>query len=298
MKLLDDNTSSGPLDPSPEIIKELKEKHPRADPVISADALFQGPMEATEAYIFDAIDEQLIKKAALQTKGSAGPSGMSSDLFRSILCSSRLASASKDLRGEIATLTKNLATHAYDLSLIGPLVACRLIPLAKNTGARPIGGGETLRRISGKVISWVLKEDIKSAAGPLQTCASHGAGAKAAIHGMREIYEDDRTDAVFLIDANNAFNCLNRSAALHNIKILCPSLSQYIANMYRNPSRLFIHGIDGNNNFELLSEEGTTQGDPLAMGRYAIATRLIIDSTAVDGVSQVWLADDAAGGGK
>ena len=34
------------------------------------------------------------------------------------------------------------------------------------------------------------------------------------------------------------------------------------------------------------------------MGWYAISTRLIIDSTAVEDVSQVWLVDDAAGGGR
>ena len=53
----------------------------------------------------------------------------------------------------------------------------------------------------GKAVSWVLKEDIKQAAGPLQTCASHGAGAEAAIHGMREIFDKQDTDAVLLIDA-------------------------------------------------------------------------------------------------
>ena len=61
-----------------------------------------------------------------------------------------------------------------------------------------------LRRIMGKAVSWVLKEDIKQAAGPLQTCASHGAEAEAAIHGMREIFDKQDTDAVLLIDAIRA----------------------------------------------------------------------------------------------
>ena len=38
-----------------------------------------------------------------------------------------------------------------------------------------------------------------------QVCANHGAGAEAAIHGMRNIFEDDSSDAVLLIDASNAF---------------------------------------------------------------------------------------------
>ena len=175
----------------------------------SADTLLEGPIKAIESYLFEEIDDDLIKRAALETKGSAGPSGMSSDTLRSILCSNLNSKEAKELREQIAILTRNLATLSFDPSLIEPLVACRLIPLDKNPGVRPIGVGETLRRICGKAISWTLKEKIKAAAGPLQICASHGAGAEAAIHGMREIYENDVTDGVLLIDASNADRFLN-----------------------------------------------------------------------------------------
>ena len=36
---------------------------------------------------------------------------------------------------------------------------------------RPVGVGEVLRRIVGKLVISVLKSDIQNAAGPLQTCA-------------------------------------------------------------------------------------------------------------------------------
>ena len=42
---------------------------------------------------------------------------------------------------------------------------------------------------------------------------------------MKEISDDEQTDAVILVDASNAFNTLNRNAALHNIQILCPQFS-------------------------------------------------------------------------
>ena len=89
-------------------------------------------------------------------------------------------------------------------------------------GVKPIGAGEVLRRIIGKLVSWTFGKNIKQAAGPLQTCANHGAGAEAAIHSMRKIFEDDETDAVLLIDASNAFICMNRKVAMHNVQILCP----------------------------------------------------------------------------
>ena len=43
----------------------------------------------------------------------------------------------------------------------------RLIPLDKDPGVRPIGIGEVLRRIVGKVISRHAANEIKEAAGPL-----------------------------------------------------------------------------------------------------------------------------------
>ena len=298
MKMLDEDCSGGLLSLTPDVIQQLEEKHPRASPIADpSEALLQGEIEPTESYMYDGIDEICIKRAALKTKGSAGPSGMHADLFRSLLCSNKHAKESKDLREQIALLTRQLAMKVFDPSLLEPLMACRLIPLAKNPGIRPIGVGETLRRIMGKTVSWVLKEEIKKAAGPLQTCASHGAGAEAAIHGMREIFNKEDTEAVLLIDAKNAFNCLNRSAALHNVQLLCPPLANYLINSYQKPSRLFITG-SGGEKLEIASEEGTTQGDPLAMGWYAVTTRLLIESSKVDGVSQVWLADDAAGGGR
>ena len=52
--------------------------------------------------------------------------------------------------------------------------------------------------------------------------------------------------------------------------------------------------IDGET---LLSREGTTQGDPLAMAMYAIATVPLIERLQQH-VTQVWFADDATAGGK
>ena len=129
------------------------------------------------------------------------------------------------------------------------------------------------------------------AAGPLQTCAGHGSGAEAAIHGMKDIFSSEETDGVLLIDASDAFNHLNRTSVLHNIQSLCPVIARYVINTYRQPAKLFIAGGK-----MILSEEGTTQGDHLAMPWYSISTVGIINITKIQTptVHQVWLADDAA----
>ena len=80
-------------------------------------------------------------------------------------------------------------------------------------------------------------------------------------------------------------------AALHNIRHVCPSLATILINTYRAPSDLFIDGD------VLLSQEGTTQGDPLAMPFYALATVPLI-KRLTSFVKQTWYADDAAATGK
>ncbi len=101
----------------------------------------------------------------------------------------------------------------------------------------------------------VLKRDITKAAGSTQVCAGHPSGCEAAIHALRKVFASAGTDAVLLVDADNAFNRLNRAVALHNIRYTCPPLATVLLNFYRSPSRLFVSG-----GMELSSEEGTTQG--------------------------------------
>ena len=62
----------------------------------------------------------------------------------------------------------------------------------------------------------VVKSDVMEASGSLQLCAGQTSGTGAAIHAMRNIFDVDDTDVILLINASNAFNFLNRAAALHN----------------------------------------------------------------------------------
>ena len=59
----------------------------------------------------------------------------------------------------------------------------------------------------GETVSAFLKEELKEAAGPLQVCAGHSAGAEAAIHAMSEVFIEEETGGILLIDARNTFNC-------------------------------------------------------------------------------------------
>ena len=134
-------------------------------------------------------------------------------------------SASANLCKALAAVGRRICTSYIDPSSLTAFVACRLIPLDKDPGVQPIGIGEV-------PILWILSTHIESVAGPLQTCVGQVGGCEAAIHAIREIYQNSTTEGVLLVDAKNAFNCLNRSAALHNIERLCPSFSTILLNTY------------------------------------------------------------------
>ena len=110
---------------------------------------------------------------------------------------------------------------------------------------------------------------------------------------MREIFADEGTEAILLVDACSAFDSLNRRAALLNMFHLYPPLATILTNTYCSASHLFIDGSS------LLSQEGMTQGDPLTMPMYAISIIPVIRQL-MGLARQVWYADDhdaAAGGG-
>ena len=145
----------------------------------------------------------------------------------------------------------------------------------------------------GKCVMSVTKQDMIDACGSRQVCAGHKSGKEAAVLAMRSIFDVDDTDAVLLIDASNAFNSMNRAAALHNITVLCPSIATYAINTYRRHARLFIMGGK-----ELQSAEGTTQGDPVAMSLSAVSLQpKIAQLQASSSAKQCWFADDATGSG-
>ena len=78
---------------------------------------------------------------------------------------------------------------------------------------------------------------------------------------------------------------------MQNIQTLCPPFATALINTYRKNADLFITGDS------IPSQEGTTQGNPFAMGMYALGILPLIRQ--LDHLAkQVWFADDASAGGK
>jgi len=112
-------------------------------------------------YRFNPVRFELIQQSALKTRG--GLSSLDYDEWRRILTSNSFETEASDLWSSIAKLTRTLCSAAQEENSLEPLLASCLILLNKNPDLRPIGIGETLRRIIGKSVDRVLKQDIVDA---------------------------------------------------------------------------------------------------------------------------------------
>jgi len=151
---------------------------------------------------------------------------LDADSWKQFLCSRAYGKLPLQLAEAIAGLAKRLCSEQIHPDLLTEFTSCRLIPLDKGAdkdgmpGIRPIGIGEVLRRIVGKSVK-VFKSDIQIAGGCLQTCTGTRSGIEATIHASATAWQDPSSEAILQVDAENAFNRLNRRVALHNIKEVC-----------------------------------------------------------------------------
>ena len=306
MKHIDANSvTKGVHEVTEPVLTKLKEKHPSGNRA-TEDSLLEITAEPPEVIVFENISADLVQRVTKNIHGSGGPSKVDADFFKHILCSKFYGKYSVNLCQAIADLTKRLAVENIDPICLRHFTSCRLIPLMKdgstvsNIQVRPIGIGEVLRRITGKCLTTILRKDTQDAAGILQTCSGAPCAMEAAIHAAAKAFEDKENEAMLLIDASNAFNSLNRIAAIHNAQQLCPSIHQYLQNTYRLPADLIINNRDGEDEV-LRSEEGATQGDVVAMQMYGIGIRPLIDclgdNTDPKKCVQGWYADDASATG-
>ena len=195
------------------VMQILQEKHPK--PMTSKDSYVTNENDHTLEHhdsIFDKINASTVRETTMVTQGSHGPSGVDDKDWRMWL--SHFGQASTNLCKALAAFARRLATEQmHDLT---PYNACRLIPLDKNPGVRPIGVGEVIRRIIGRNILRCIGNDLKILGQNRQLCLGQKCGIEHAFHSLRETFELPETEGLLLIDAKNAFNSLNRDLALKN----------------------------------------------------------------------------------
>ena len=159
------------------------------------------------------------------------------------------------------------------------IMSGRLIALDKQPGIRPVGVGETCRRLMAKCLLRVTGQEVKAACGTDELAGGVEAGIEDGIHAMRVLWEEHLQEedwGFLLIDVRNMFNEENRTAILWPVRHEWPSGAQFAFNCYRHWATLVVRDTgDGSGHF-FQSKEGVTQGDPLIMIAYEIGVLPLI----------------------
>ena len=67
----------------------------------------------------------------------------------------------------------------------------------------------------------LLKKDILRVTGSLHLCAQDD-GSEGAIHAVYDMFNEDETEVVLMVDASNAFISINREAFFTTRKYYAP----------------------------------------------------------------------------
>ena len=117
----------------------------------------------------------------MKTHCSAGPSGLDTD-----------GQNSTNVCKLVAKFARKLAT-----SIIAPddLIAynvCQLVALDKCPDVRPIGIGEVMRRMTGRIIVNCIRQDLTSLGGNMKLSLVQKCGIEHAIHLLRHKFDDPK----------------------------------------------------------------------------------------------------------
>ena len=190
---------------------------------------------------------------------------------------------SDDLCDALAITTRRHC-NSYATSTLRQSRVCWLIVYWRWTKVLEYVIGECLGRVIGKTVTRKFRSYLTQATGPLS-------GSEAAVHEARSRLGDTDTCCILLVDAENAFNTVNRKVALQSVQASCPIVSKFTMNFFRPRNRHFLGRT------YLSGEEGIAQGDPFAIIFYGLS---VLPLTYFHGTKckTGWFADDSYGGGK
>lgn len=155
------------------------------------------------------------------------------------------------------------------------LAGASLHALAKKDGGiRPIAVGETLRRLTSKLVGTRAVDEAREYLQPLQCGVRCANGAEAVVHMTAQYmfrHSDDRSKAVLKIDFENAFNSVDRAVMLKACLAHAPSAAHWARWCYADSSDLY-YGAD-----VVASARGVQQGDNLGPLLYALAQQPLLE---------------------
>jgi len=85
-----------------------------------------------------------------------------------------------------------------------------------------------------------------------------------SVDRVLRLRHEDGSWTMLTIDFSNAYNLVDRSALLHEVRLRCPSISLWVKFLYGQAAKLYL------GNGHIMSAIGVQQGDPLGPLLFAL----------------------------
>lgn len=264
-------SSNGVAPSTPDTLYELQQKHPPTPPPAI-------PIENISATTLS-VDATLVLSAIKSfPKGtSCGREGLRDQHLLDAM-SGPTAAIADDLLKSMAGVV-NLWLSGQCPPILGEYVASApLTPLLKpGGGLRSIAVGTIWRRLCSKLAATSVTKDMTEYLGTYQFGVGIPCGSEGIMHAANRLLEMKGCESnmtMLLIDFSNAFNLVDRSTLIKEVRAHCPSIARWVEFCYSTPARLYY-----NDNI-LSSATGVQQGDPLGPLLFALVLQLVAELIA------------------
>ena len=246
------------------VIAEMTAKHPRARDTEGARL---GDLRSVAAASAIQVDGEAVQKALSSfSRGSgAGPSGLRPQHLKDAMVPGLRDELSRHMVEVVNLMARGQPPPQVQHWLCGASLAA----LPKASGdLRPVAVGETWRRLAGKALAHEVAPELRNYLEPVQLGVGTPGGCEAVVHVVRQWMARNSGDGrrvLVTLDLANAFNSVDRSAFLTEVRRVVPGIAPWVDFCYQHESQLLLGAA------QLASSRGIQQGDPLGPALFALA---------------------------
>ena len=273
-------SSDTPAPVNSETVQALQQKHsapatdrrPPCDP--AGNQRFE-PLQVSKEDVLRAL-------RSFPLGSSGGPDGLTPQHISDLLA----GSTDDSLQSALVDLVNVLLAGSCSKEINAIVFGGRLIALSKKDGGiRPISVGYTLRRLAAKCANNYVIRRRSEVLRPQQLGVGVSGGAEAAVHAARRLAANlSQHHVVVKLDFSNAFNSVRRDLILDSIAAHSPEIYRLVHAAYScEPILAF-------GDHQILSKEGTQQGDPLGPLEFCEAVHPLL--TSLDSDIKIGFMDD------